>query len=181
MQLIFNFALQNFQQQPSKQLLDMLKWLFQEVGALHAVGKAHGSVSLASITCHPEHGWKLAEPKGDLKAADKGTEDAVAVARVLCYMCLSSEHRSSNQPHHLPHLSEAELLDLIANVPDVRIAADALFSGRAAVSDALHFHLWHPLAVHAQVRILYKSYATELSSIIMVHVAFVLPIVLLRS
>jgi hypothetical protein len=127
----------------------MLKWLFEEVGAMHAQGQAHGNISLACIMCHPSEGWRLLAAESN---AESQQEDITQVARVMCFMCLSSEHRRSKQPHHLGGLSNTELLDLVANVPDVRMLADAMFSGRATLAKGLDFHLWHPLAVHAQVR-----------------------------
>ena len=144
-------CLQNFQQQPRKQLLDMLKWLFEEVNDLHAKGRAHGSISLACIMCHPAEGWRLVKSDKHTSLTDAQQDDINQVARVMCFMCLSSEHRRSYQPHHLGGLKNKELLDLIANVPDVRMVADAMFSGRATLAKGLDFHLWHPLAVHAQV------------------------------
>lgn len=145
--------LQNFQQQPSKQLLDMLKWLFEEVNDLHAKGHAHGSISLACIMCHPAEGWRLLKSEKQVSLTDAQQDDINQVARIMCFMCLSSEHRRSYQPHHLGGLKDKELLELIANVPDVRMVADAMFSGRATLAKGLDFHLWHPLAVHAQVKL----------------------------
>lgn len=144
-------CLQNFQQQPSKQLLDMLKWLLDEVNAMHQAGKAHGSISLASVMCQPEEGWKLVHPEHPVDIGSHQLEDVKAVARAMCFMCLSSDHRRKYQPHHLAGLSNDVLLELVANVPDVCMLASAMFSGRASLEKALDFHLWHPLAVHAQV------------------------------
>eukprot|EP00892_Ulva_mutabilis_P001083 jgi/Ulvmu1/10976/UM007_0155.1 len=147
----FVHGLVNFQQQPSKQLLDMLKWLFDEVNALHQKGVAHGSISLSSVMCHPEEGWKLLHPEQPADIKTHQQQDVVSVARAMCFMCLSSDHRRKYQPHHLADLKDDELLGLVANVPDVCMLASAMFSGRASLAKALDFHLWHPLAVHAQV------------------------------
>lgn len=143
--------MQNFQQQPSKQLLDMLKWLLDEVNVMHQAGVAHGSISLSSVMCQPEEGWKLVRPEQPADIQMHRQDDVKAVARAMCFMCLSSDHRRKYQPHHLAGLSNEELLELVADVPDVCMLASAMFSGRATLENALDFHLWHPLAVHAQV------------------------------
>lgn len=162
-------VLQNFQQQPSKQLLDMLKWLFDEVNEMHKAGIAHGSITLSSVMCHPEEGWKLVRPQQSADIDEHRKEDIVGVARAMCFMCLSSDHRRKYQPHHLAGLSNDELLGLVVNVPDVCMLASAMFSGRATLANALDFHLWHPLAVHAQVRLLSACMATHFHLPILFH------------
>jgi hypothetical protein len=152
-------AMQNWQQQPSKQLVSMLKWLFQEVAKMHARKDTHGNVNPKTISCHPESGWVLAPPAPAPHAqtssladlAQRQKADAVQIARLSCFMCLSFEHRRQYQPHHLPDLTDEQLLGLVDNVPDIRLLAAALLRGSVTLAEAMSFHIWHPVAMHAQV------------------------------
>jgi hypothetical protein len=144
---------QNWEQQPSKQLIDLLRWLFEEVGALHGRGGAHGGLSLNTISCRPGESWALAPPADtpDAPVDVRRMRDVQQLARIACFLCLSFSDRRLYQPHHLPELSDEQLLAAVSHVPDVRLLAAAQLRGAVSVSDAMAFHLWHPLAVHAQV------------------------------
>lgn len=142
--------MQNWQQQPSKQLVSMLKWLFHELAALHGRGAAHGALSMRTVTRHPSAGWALAaapDTPGATKAAD-----AKALARLTAFLCMSSEQRREYQPHHLPTLSDADLRGALQHAPVVQLLVAGLLEGNVTPGDALGYHFWHPLAVHAQVR-----------------------------
>ena len=144
--------MQTWQQQPARQLADLLKWLLTAVSALHGRDAAHGALSLKAIACHPASGWRLQPPDtppSDVAAARAA--DVTAVARILCFLSMSYEARRQFQPHHLPELSEEKLLELVADVPEVRLLAAALFRGGVSLEAGLSFPLWHPLAVHAPV------------------------------
>jgi hypothetical protein len=167
-------GMQNWQQQPSKQMVGLLKWLFQEISSLHGRGVAHGGLTLSTITCHPRDGWALCDSPvatngmatggsagvvstGGVEGADatslaaRKTKDTAALARIAAFLCLSFRDRQQYQPHHWKDLSDEKLLECCTHVPDVHMLAAALLRGAVSPADALTFHLWHPLAVHAQV------------------------------
>jgi hypothetical protein len=142
--------MQNWQHQPSKQLVSLLKWLFQEVATMHGMGQVHSSLSLQKIRLHPTAGWSLELP--EKQGSGSRGEDAVMLARITSFLCLSSEQRREYQPHHLQELTDAQLSDFLRHTPVVQLLVVGLFNGYVAPMDAVTFHLWHPLAVHAQVR-----------------------------
>ena len=143
--------MQNWQQQPSKQLVGMLKWLFGEVAALHGRGGAHGALTMKALSRSPTGGWALAAAAPGAADATKAA-DAAALARLTAFVCLSSEQRREYQPHHLATLTDGDLLAALQHAPTVQILVAGLLQGNVMAGDALDYHLWHPLAVHAQAR-----------------------------
>jgi hypothetical protein len=129
--------------------VSLLKWLFQEVATIHGMGQTHGALTLEKIRLHPTAGWSLL-PSENPSSGSRGA-DTVALARITAFLCLSSEQRREYQPHHLPKLTDAQLTEFLRHAPVVQLLVTGLLKGYVSPQDAVSFHLWHPLAVHAQV------------------------------